>query len=283
MGRHGLTAYGERIATQSPRKFIFWGDSYADAVQIPQEKRAMSLFNSMAAGIQGFTVAGGGRGCADYLFNIPLYEKAFEGIEGHVILLTDLEDITPGKQVPGHSLFLLNPLRFENVPRKPSRMALDWAFIVHQLKADFLHEPYKTIKNHRWQLFSNSPQRQSTKPLKLSQKTLTKAWEYLLSCFKKQTQGFVVFVYVPSGPGLVNGEVILADSKFALKEKFRLACAKEGVGFVDLSQSFVSLYTKQGRLPRGFFNTPQGSGHLNEDGQRIIAEELRAFFDREGL
>ena len=52
------------------------------------------------------------------------------------------------------------------------------------------------------------------------------------------------------------------------------ACAATGVVFVDLTQEFLAAYEEAYILPHGFANTAPGTGHLNEEGCRMIAEKL---------
>lgn len=55
---------------------------------------------------------------------------------------------------------------------------------------------------------------------------------------------------------------------------FSESCAAAGVTFVDMTQPFMQAYADQHILPHGFINSAPGTGHLNADGNRIIADVL---------
>lgn len=58
------------------------------------------------------------------------------------------------------------------------------------------------------------------------------------------------------------------------KKVFEDICNENDITFVDMSKAFESLYLNEHKLAHGFYNTAVGVGHLNEDGHRVIADEL---------
>ena len=63
---------------------------------------------------------------------------------------------------------------------------------------------------------------------------------------------------------------------------FEAACQEAGVTFINMDDVFLAEYTASYTLPHGFSNTLLGSGHLNADGHRMIAETLyEAIMDKE--
>ena len=62
---------------------------------------------------------------------------------------------------------------------------------------------------------------------------------------------------------------------------FAEACKRQDVIFVDMTDTFLRNYNEMHVLPHGFPNTELGTGHLNSDGQYMIAEEIyRVISDR---
>lgn len=57
-------------------------------------------------------------------------------------------------------------------------------------------------------------------------------------------------------------------------EAFTRAANTAGITFIDMTPIFVDEYNATSTLPHGFCNTPAGTGHLNPEGHRMIAEEL---------
>lgn len=56
--------------------------------------------------------------------------------------------------------------------------------------------------------------------------------------------------------------------------QFRKLCDDNGILFLDMSSRFKEEYENAYILPYGFFNTPVGSGHMNQYGHAMMAEEL---------
>lgn len=72
-----------------------------------------------------------------------------------------------------------------------------------------------------------------------------------------------------------EGHLILGTAEDAQnKAELAALCEKNGLIFLDLSDRFQAEYEAAHILPHGFANSSVGSGHLNSDGHRMLAEEL---------
>lgn len=93
-----------------------------------------------------------------------------------------------------------------------------------------------------------------------------------LALLRSQFDGRIIVLYHP------NVEIAMDGTLTVLEEEttafFRLACAENGLEFVDISHRFLAEYQEDYTVPYGFANTTMGSGHLNADGHRICAEAL---------
>lgn len=77
-------------------------------------------------------------------------------------------------------------------------------------------------------------------------------------------------IYVDSaGTGYTKTD----DGELAL---FAHCCAENGITFIDLTESYLTGYHEQHRLPYGFLNTSPGGGHMNSWGHALFA---RAVFE----
>ena len=52
------------------------------------------------------------------------------------------------------------------------------------------------------------------------------------------------------------------------------ACRENGIQFIDLTDSYLTGFNDQHRLPYGFANTSPGSGHMNAWGHRLFAQAV---------
>ena len=55
---------------------------------------------------------------------------------------------------------------------------------------------------------------------------------------------------------------------------FEETCKQNGIVFVDMSPIFAREYEENQVLPHGFINSYVGSGHVNADGHRMIADKI---------
>ena len=70
-----------------------------------------------------------------------------------------------------------------------------------------------------------------------------------------------------------DGSAAAEDNPDEVRD-FAAACSAAGVVFVNMTDVFLQAYADEHILPHGFANTQIGTGHLNADGHRMIAEEL---------
>lgn len=83
----------------------------------------------------------------------------------------------------------------------------------------------------------------------------------------------IIILYHPSLAIQPDGTArINRDDRYY--DTYRDACAENGFIFLDVGEAFLAAYEKDYSLPYGFSNTTMGKGHLNQQGHRIIAEEL---------
>ena len=66
------------------------------------------------------------------------------------------------------------------------------------------------------------------------------------------------------------------DTYLPCLEIYKEACEQAGVCFLDLTDVFLEAYEAEHILTNGFWNTKPGMGHLNDDGNRIVAQVLCA-------
>ncbi len=98
------------------------------------------------------------------------------------------------------------------------------------------------------------------------------ALDKTLELMKAEYDGELIILFHPNVLILEDGS--LAIEKAETDVIFKNECEKYGIRVVDMGDKFISEYNKDYSLPYGFFNSKMGSGHINADGHRMIAEEL---------
>jgi hypothetical protein len=73
---------------------------------------------------------------------------------------------------------------------------------------------------------------------------------------------------------LDNNKSISANTDYEYLKILETACFNNNILFINMESVFIEGYKKNYTLPHGFFNTAVGSGHLNRNGHKIIANEL---------
>lgn len=85
----------------------------------------------------------------------------------------------------------------------------------------------------------------------------------------------LIIFYHPRLSLMADGTAtVSADAR--CREVFAQACAENGILYVDMTDTFIFNYETEHILPHGFINTAPETGHLNADGNRMIALALCA-------
>lgn len=271
VGRHQFIAGEDDIAESDKPKIIIWGDSHVEALQVPNSQKISSQYNQLAHGqpYWALSVGGGGRGIGDIFYDIKPYSETFKNIQGNVIVLSGMGDVLPGS---GSGL-LCKPLRIQKVVGgAPSWKSLMFGPIFAQLRLGWAYDAYRRCKENivSWFLSDSS----GVQPFSQEECPIENVWDEFLPLLEEQSEGFLIFIYCPQSPMILDGVVLLEDPADKEKKLFKAKCEEFGIGFVDLSLPFADLYLKENSFPRGFFNMPPGLGHMNEKGLEVVAKEL---------
>lgn len=83
----------------------------------------------------------------------------------------------------------------------------------------------------------------------------------------------LIIMYHPTTGVDADGSLLLPDDA-SVRASFDALCQENGVIFLDMTERFEEEYVINHVLPHGFINSSIGSGHLNEYGHEMIADEL---------
>ena len=76
---------------------------------------------------------------------------------------------------------------------------------------------------------------------------------------------------------------VVANTDEGCRAAFTAACENAQVSFLDMTDAFLQAYEEDAILPHGFSNTAPGEGHLNPQGNALIAQALcEEILEREG-
>ena len=93
-----------------------------------------------------------------------------------------------------------------------------------------------------------------------------------LKLIRSEYDGKLIIMYHNNQRIDSDGNMISDDSQ--TKDIFSDLCERNGITFVDTTPAFFKAYQEDYSVGYGFNNTSIGTGHLNETGHRIIADEL---------
>lgn len=279
-GGHGMVAGQDELAGSGAGIVVVWGDSHVEALQVDDADKACNVYNRLSESSmpQAVAMADSGYGVADYLRLIPLAERLFPNIRAHVIVLSGLDDVMP---VPEPDSGATPALADDLMRHKPAWISLKFSEVARDWNLSSFVSIYRSIKSHSAgagqadkEAFDSVARRGHDVDW------LAASWRQILSQARAATSRPIAFMHVPHGPVLRNGEFDYSDvDEFALS-LFKDTCAKNNMEFIDLTGDFYLFCKTAKKFPRGFFNSPPGTGHLNANGQRMIAEGLFEYFDK---
>ncbi|MCR5508170.1 MAG: hypothetical protein K6F34_05735 [Lachnospiraceae bacterium] len=96
--------------------------------------------------------------------------------------------------------------------------------------------------------------------------------EELMAYIRSRTDKQVIILYHPAVSLEKDGSMSILTN--GAEPYYSRVCAKYDIDFVDMSDRFMEAYENDHIIPRGFFNTTMGDGHINRAAHRMIAEEL---------
>lgn len=279
VGEHGFRSLPEGVLPPGP-KIMFWGDSYVEALQVDDAAHMDQALSRLAAqdGLNLFGVGVGvsGDSIIDSLFRLPMYSKALAPVALHVFVVSDITDVMPDIPNDTHSEFRSTPtFRLTYATASYPENHLKYGWLVRRLDLSGPYHLFKSAMSLSLRLAPGPaaapvPQHLPVPP----PHRLDQAWDFLLTQLKQQAPEPMMIVYLPPVPQLRAGTIRTGYDDLPLAEAFGRACARQSIPFLNLGSAFVAHYQATGRFPRGFFNSPPGLGHLNDDGHRLVAEAV---------
>ena len=262
-------------------KVLVLGDSFVEAVQVPQEFNFTSLLEKA---IPGSEFINAGRSDANAGHFIPLLEK-FEHLQPDAIVAV----ISPSdiSALFGDDIDILQygedivALRV-NPPQKDVMKKYLEPLLIRSAFATYMARRTKPLLLDIAAVFNPSPgpmakaepgEPQSKQAKKRSYEIAqVKVMTFILRSMAKK--GPVTVVFLPEMEFAPNGASTVAKISSRYARVLERACKAAEVQCINPSDYLGKAYLSHGNPPFGFSNTKPGKGHLNKLGHQAIAESL---------
>jgi hypothetical protein len=287
-GRFGIGCIPD-VSRESRQLVLLWGDSDVEAFQVDDRRKMAQQLTALLAehgdNLVCASRAMGGDNLADYILDIPEYEKQIPAIRRHVSLVNGADDILPDQANDTRGVFratggyelLRGPAEYHSSCAKR---------LIDKLRLYFAVPLLRGLTRDLSLRFAPGPVRPASDAAPggpgsgRTAADLGPAWEFLAGRLRQATGKNVTIVYVPHVPRIEGNRIACDDPDGPLMSGFAAACRAAGMDFLNLHEVFVRHYDATGEFPRGFANSRPGDGHLNAAGHRLIAEALFEYLEK---
>jgi hypothetical protein len=278
VGEHGIRGLPGGRLPAGP-KVVFWGDSFVEGVQVDDADRMAQVFTSLSrdAGLAltGVGIGHGGDTLIDSIFRVTDYAPVLHPVALHVFVLGRMSDVLPdAPQTCRAAFFTGPPARLEQRICPPSQRALRLIPWLASLELQGAFSAYRRALGLDLRLAPGPVAAAGPDYPPPTPDGHEAAWDFLNAEILRATGGHALLVYAPSLPRLLEGKVSADDAAARYVAAYARSCAKSGIPFLNLGPALAASIRATGRLPHGFFNSPPGFGHLNEDGHRVAAQAV---------
>ncbi len=289
VGRFGVAAIPDvtRIETET---VLIWGDSYVEAVQVDDDEKMSQVltreWNARHADrpLTAVGVGTRGWGLADIYFQMPRYERLVPRVRAHFLVLGQIEDLDPDLD-HRESQFISDPAAPEGfafveshwTPRAEGlkqflmrwHLQVVWEMLKRSGEAEIRFAPGQAATTGESGSETGAPR---TIPVE--------GWRFALEKLRNQVEAPLVLVYLPRLPSpLAGGRLSEDDPNADQAAALHRLCAEMNIPLIDLHDEFVALARSKRAFPRGFPNSVLGSGHLNAEGHRCVAQAIRRYLE----
>ncbi len=263
----------------SAGKIVIWGNSYVLGLQLDDDKKMSARLNTLLEknhihNMVAIQIGNNGEHVSDYWFKIPKYEAILSPVYRHYIIVTNILDVQPlpGNKSPVYCQFCALP-RYHFIETKlvtftSSRLTR----LCISLRCDFLHSILDDISNITLCFIPHFPHKSITHTKVITHPVFdANASAFLLDTLKSRTKVPLTLVWCPVVPSIKNNSVYFKDAEAAEAHELMLQCERRGIDFINMKDAFCTFYKKHLAFVRGFPNSEPGTGHMNADGNNLVA------------
>lgn len=288
IGPHGLPGWQPRVDAGEPnqesssiRKVVIWGDSQVEGVCVDDPEKIHNQAIRIAQDqyqlqIDCLPMGRSGADARDWQDLIAGADKLWKP-DLHVWVITDLSDLTIAVSPDATAAY-----------RRWIVESPKWVRFAKRIGAQALFAASKRVLRDpdtggiRQLDFSLGPR---THPIAatnriddpneevLRNEKIADEVAKLLLEIGTSYDGRIAILYAPATPRL-SGGIVTNHPDDAIFVAIHQALQSKGIAVADCRQDFIDLWRFKGQVARGFHNGMPSYGHLNVNGNRIVAEKI---------
>lgn len=243
---------------------LILGSSHMEATDVPQDKNVAAVMNEIFdSQYRTYNMGISGHTFTKLVKYLPVSTELFEEDPKYIVLEISNPVVTQSA---------VDKLRNGTVPTDPS---YDKGIVATLQKSPFFRLVYQQISGGLLKLFT-SPRTTSAPtaqtPEELSEEAYDGMFSYIQEAMGDSTSQMII-VYQATEILQEDGSVAFDENKEAVA-MFSQKCEEYGFTFLNMMEAFTEMYETEHKLPHGFITGAIGTGHLNADGHRVMAESL---------
>jgi len=264
---------------------IFLGDSYTEAIYIKRKdnyvKQTEKLLNDAGYKFRSINLGASGNAVPDYIYNASCFIQTFS--PKYTVIQLHFNDLIDESLRPEHGNKVVkdnNTFAISHTPQTQKRTA----HYVAEITGWFQPALFRLLENAFISPRTKTTKGKAEKPQNLleekEKKEIQDIVDWQMQELKRKYGENLIILYFPPTPQIIDGKIVTEEIP-AISEKRDLifeGAEKNNVTIFNTEDMLVKYYQETRRMPRGFQNTQFGLGHLNADGNYIVADFLYKYF-----
>lgn len=279
IGPHGLPGWRPSDAAT---RMVVWGDSQVEGLCVEDEEKIAAQCIQLAAEQYWQTVdclpmGRSGSDAGDWARTIERADRLWTPVL-HVWVVTELSDLFAiASEQPEAPVRGTWSSESSSLIRLSKRLGADALF--QAARKMFFDPETGSVRSLRWSVGPDSKSMVKTAPTPMG--PLIQEVCQRVAAINDRLHNRLLIVYVPAVPRIMN-EIDFEHPDDPVWNAFE-AAIQDKVSFIDLRTKLSESWRETGRFARGFHNGTPSDGHLNREGNRIIASGVVDWMNRHGV
>ena len=259
---NGFNNFGQMAENSNSPDVLFMGSSHIEAMYVSQKQNAPYILNELLKPqeIKVYNIA---MSAHNFMYCMNNLDVALASYKPQRYVVIETMSIT-------FAVEEMEKLLAGNFPKGASVTKADWKYWVQQPPyIKLMYNQYRNVLKEMKKVEQTiKPVRDEAKYRELLEKTIVHLSETVLSHNIEP-----ILFFHPTLKIQPDGSAVTTYDKEDIALLSQI-CAEQNVKFIDMTDIFTSAYINDYVLPHGFANTEIGTGHMNQHGQRMVAEAL---------